>query len=168
MYYMRKISRGKWPEESRIAQATLEDIQADTVTNELKTDQNTLSLWEANNPEEIDDVFVALASNLDSIGTMCIVKIDEERLRGFTIDNQLGDTPAIEINAKHHNVTGLNYVNMGRVIQEIVGSLADNGLERRTKGQMRKLLVDAYKKGKLDMDKISEKLRDEIYKQSAC
>lgn len=102
MYYMRKISRGKWPEENKIAQATLEDISADTVTSELKTDHNTLSFWEANSPEEIDDVFVALASNLDSIGTMCIVKIEEALLKDFIIDNQLGDTPAIEINARHY------------------------------------------------------------------
>lgn len=135
------------------------------MTSELKTDHNTLSLWEASNPEEIDDVFVALASNLDSIGTMCIVKIEEDLLKDFIIDNQLGDTPAIEINARHHNVTELNYVNMGKVIQGIVDSLAADGLERRTKGQMRKLLVEAYKKGTLDMEKLSENLRTEIYRQ---
>lgn len=134
------------------------------MTSELKTDQNTLSLWEANSPEEVDDVFVALASNLESIGAMTVLKIEEEWLKDFEIDNQLGDTPAIDINAKHHNVIGLNYVNMAGIIQGIVGSLAAAGLERRTKTEMRKLLVEAYKMGKLDMERMSERLRNEIYR----
>lgn len=145
----------------------MEDIPADTVITEIKTDKNTLSIWEASTPEEIDDIFVALASNLDSIGTICIVKIDSEQLNDFIIDDQKGDTPATNINLKHHNITELNYVNMGQVIQAIIVSLANNGLERRTRSQMQKLLVEACRRGELDLEKMSESLRDEIYKKMA-
>ena len=131
----------------------------------MRTDKNTLSIWEASTPEDIDDIFIALASNLDSIGTICIVKIDSGQLKDFIIDNQEGDTPATGINLKHHNITELNYVNMGQVIQAIITSLANNGLERRTKGQMQKLLTEACRRGKLDLEKMSESLRNEIYKK---
>ena len=39
MYYLRKITRGKWPSEESIPQATLENVDADTVVAEFRTEK---------------------------------------------------------------------------------------------------------------------------------
>ena len=147
MYYVRKISRGKWPEERIINQAGLEDVEADTLTTDLKTDHNTLSVW------QVDDE----------------VTLDEQNLlsRGITLDNQEGNVPVKGINNKHHNIVNLNYVNMGEVIHTIIIGLKEEEWEKRTKSNMKNLFCKAYLEGKLDISNMSENLVREIEKALA-
>ncbi len=166
MYYLRKISRGKWPREQDIAQATLKDIPMDTVIAEFKTENNKLSLWEADTQDDLNDAFVALASNMQAIETIFAVKLDSKKLPEFTFDDELGSTPAVGINRKHHNIVDLNYVNLGDVIQVIIDGLSGDCLVKRTRGQMKKLLVDAYKKGRLDEKLLHPNMQKEIVR--AC
>lgn len=115
----------------------------------------------------MDDVFVALASNLDSIGTIYAVKIDGERLAGIQFDDEPGDTPAVMLNSKHHNILDLNYVSLGDVIGSILDGLAHDGLVKKTRGEMKKLLAGAYTEGKLDGELLSPHLKAEIEKELA-
>ena len=169
MYYVRKISRGKWPEERIINQAGLEDVEADTLTTDLKTDHNTLSVWQVDDEVTLDDVFVALGSNMDNICTIFIVKLDEQNLlsRGITLDNQEGNVPVKGINNKHHNIVNLNYVNMGEVIHTNIIGLKEEEQEKRTESNMKNLFCKAYLEGKLDISNMSENLVREIEKALA-
>ncbi len=105
---------------------------------------------------------MALASNMKQIGAVSVVKIDEERLRDFNLEYQLGKTPAVEINERHRNITGLNYVNMSGIIRAVLDSLSNGCMVRRGKPYMRKLLVNAYKDHKLDVNLMSKELLEEI------
>lgn len=166
MYYVRKISRGKWPEENIINQAGLEDVEADTLTIDLKTDHNTLSVWQVDDDTELDDIFVALGSNMDNISTIFIVKLDQNDLlsRGIVLDDQEGNVPVLGINDKHHNIVNLNYVNMAEIIDTILIGLKEEEWSKRTKSNMKKLLCKAYLEGKLDIDNMSASLVKEIEK----
>ena len=95
VYYLRKISRGKWPGENSIANATLENVQADTVVTELKTSGNKLSVWQVEDEEDLDDAFVALGSNCSSVGTIWAVKLLPEDLKDMCFDDEEGETPAV-------------------------------------------------------------------------
>ena len=163
MYYLRKITRGKWP-TTNIQQATLEDIEADTVVAEFQTDKNKLSVWKVDTEEDLKDAFVALVSNCDSIGTVDAIKIDEEDLNNILFDNEEGETPAKAINQKHCNITELNYVNLGTVIQAMIDGLKKENYIRKTKGEMKQLLADAYESDKLAEDELSPSVLRDIKK----
>ena len=162
MYYLRKITRGKWPKEESIAQATLKDVQADTIFAELTTDQNKLSVWEVETEEDIIDAFIALGSNCSYFGAIEAVKINGDILKGIDFDNEAGDTPAIEINEKHRNIINLNYVSLGEVVSSILYGLRNDGYVRKNRRQMRDILVEAYNSSKLDTTRIEPTLLNEI------
>ena len=163
MYYLRKIIRGKWPAEGTIAQATLRDIPADTVLAELQTDKNKLSVWKIENDQDLLDAFVALGSNSVSIGTIDAVKIDADCISDLKLDNEKGDTPTIGINEKHRNITELNYSTLGDVINSIIlGIRSDGGYVRKTKGEMKRLLVEAYRTNRLIMDQLAPNMKNSI------
>lgn len=145
-----------------IAQATLKDIQADTVLAEFKTDKNKLSVWAIENEDDLDDAFIALGSNCQSLTTISAVKIDEVNLIDLSLEFEEGDTPTYGINSKHRNIVELNYVTLGNVINSIIWSIRDDNYVRKTKGQMTELLVKAYKANKLDMDRIASSVKDSI------
>ena len=164
MYYLRKISRGKWPSESTISKAELRDVPADTVIAEFKSiDDNKLSVWKVENDEDLMDAFIALGSNCDSVVTVFAVKIPGEYLEEMSFDDQEGDTPTIGINDKHRNITRLNYESLGTVIKAVILSLRDETtFVKMTRSQMKKLLKQAYDKGKLDIPRLKDGIKREL------
>lgn len=101
---------------------------------------------------------------MKQIGAISVVKIEETQLEDYVLEKELGQTPAIEINERNRNITGLNYVNMSGVIQAVLDSLGNQGVVRKSKKDMRRLLVDAYKGNKLNTSLMPTELREEIEK----
>ena len=162
MYLLRKITLGKWAKAFENSDLKSDEIDADTVMYEFKTDSNKLSVWVVENDTDLEDAFIALASNMDSIGTINAIKIDVSDLKGLTLDNELGNTPTIDINQKHRNIINLTYGGIGIVINAILKSIREQLLVRKTKGDMKKLLIKAHESGKLDVQKVSEKILKSI------
>ena len=103
MYYLRRITRGKWTNDI-VAPAELEAIPADTVLSEFNTKNNMLSIWSVESEQDINDVFIALASNRANISTISVVEIDPKDLEGLRFNDDEGDTPTFDINQKHRNM----------------------------------------------------------------
>ena len=68
------------------------------------------------------------------------------------------------INQKHCNITELNYVNLGTVIQAMIDGLKKENYIRKTKGEMKQLLADAYESDKLAEDELSPSVLRDIKK----
>ena len=88
MYYLRKISRGKWPKEDEIAQASPRDVKADTVVSELKTESNKLSVWQVETDDDLENAFVALGSNCQNVGAIWAVKLSPDDLVDIGFDDE--------------------------------------------------------------------------------
>ena len=129
---------------------------------EFSTDHNKLSVWRIEKEEDLNDVFVAMASNRPSIGKLEFAKIFPEDISDLSFDDEEGDTPTFGINQKHGNILDLNYVTLGDVILCIAHSIDKNGTIMRTRSQVRSLLVDAYKNHKLDIENMEPKVAQEI------
>ena len=98
-----------------------------------------------------------------SIGTIDAVKIDADCISDLKLDNEKGDTPTIGINEKHRNITELNYSTLGDVINSIIlGIRSDGGYVRKTKGEMKRLLVEAYRTNRLIMDQLAPNMKNSI------
>lgn len=162
MFLLRKITRGKWAKALENPLIKNFDIDADTVIYEFKTEGNKLSVWLVNNDDDLNDAFIALASNMDSLGTIDAVKLAEEDLQSLSLDPELGGTPTFEINHKHRNITELTYGKIGIVIEAILRGIMNKCIERRTKGKLKELLINAYKAGKLDIEKMSPRILKDI------
>lgn len=145
-------------------QATLEDIPADTVLAELKTDKNKLSVWKVETENDLNDAFIALCANCNSIATIDAVKIDEKDLEELVIEKEEGNTPTVGINGNHRNIVELNYKTLGDVIMSIVCGIQKNGYVRKTKGEMITLLTEAYFSNKLEFDKLESSVKEKILK----
>ena len=151
-----------------IAQATLKDIEADTVVAEFKTDKNKLSVWKIENDNDLQDAFIALGSNCANIGTIWAAKISPEDLEEVAFDDEEGNTPTIGINQKHRNIIDLNYVSLGSVISSIIGCFQkDNMVIKKTRAEMRKLLAEAYASNRLQAEALTPNVLDEIVKEVA-
>ena len=168
MFYLRKVTRGRWSKENSLPQTTLEDIPADTVVSEFRTDKNKLSVWKIETDDDLSDAFIALASNCDNIGTIDAVKIDEKDLADISFDEEDGNTPTIGINHKHRNIIDLNYVNLGTVIQSMIYGFQKDQYIHLTKGKLKQLLADAYEQNRLNTEELAPSVLRDIEKTVAA
>ena len=88
----------------------------------------------------------------------------KEDIESLTLDDEEGDTPTIGINQKHRNITNLSYVSLGVVISSLLKGFNNGGYVRKTRKDMKPLLVKAYMNGKLDFPKLNPKMQEEIMK----
>lgn len=142
----------------------MKDIQADTVVAEFQTDENKLSVWKIENEEDLTDAFIALGSNCENICTITAVKIEDKDLKTISFEDEEGVTPTFGINHKHKNMIKLNYCSLGRVILSVIRGLKSNCFVKRTRGEMKKILVQAYNEHILDTDNLNENLLREVMK----
>ena len=61
-YFLRAINRENWPEPEE--NASVHDLDADAL-NDLKTQDNTLSVWYAEDDEELKAAIVAYLASMD-------------------------------------------------------------------------------------------------------
>lgn len=163
-FLVRKISRGKWPEEI----CTIDNIQGDAIAD-LKTSGNTLSLWMINSTEELDLAVLALAtaSEKERIETINIVYIDEKILieNSFVIDDKVsGDTAMTKLENTHRDLCKITYGSLGILSKIIIEEIKNEHVKIYTRSTLQKLLNVAYKEGRIDKTKCKDKLLSEIKK----
>jgi len=158
VYFLRKITQGKWAKAWEMPGILPCDVDADTLTCDLRTDENKLSFWKVENDNDLDDAFIALASNMNSLGTIVAVKIKDDDFDKLSFNEELGETPTFNINQKHCNIINLTYGTFEIVITAILKAIRENYVIRKTKGEMKSLLIKAYEDKKLNTQKISERI----------
>ena len=120
-YLARKIDRGKWSDLEKIA--GVDDIPSDPITANLRTSDNTLSLWRVDTKDktELDKIFLALATGprFDKIDAISIVLVYETTLLGkVDIIESEGDTAVAELKHLHRDITNVNYKKLGIIANE--------------------------------------------------
>lgn len=113
-YYVRKIARAKWSLLEKDAEDIIENYNADTIANDMRTQGNTLSLWKVQSlaDEDIEPVIVINSLLGDTISKIDLMFIPEELLGDFSLKQTDGNTvvsnyrnlhyDAIELSVKKH------------------------------------------------------------------
>ena len=151
---------------------------ADGLFSELRTTNNTLSVWVVENADdykEIDSVVGALALGRESVQKISFMILSKEKMDklGIPVTTELGDAPGLEeddeLRRRHRNLSELDYYRMGYVI-ELMTSVAhgeEDGMkcESRTRKEVFDILRDLIEVQKrVDMNKMNEKLKTDYLK----
>lgn len=75
---VRKINRSKWPQED---EKNVFKVASDAITICLKSCGNTLSVWEIDNEQNLDEAVLALASGFQHLESIDVVMLESDRLK---------------------------------------------------------------------------------------
>ena len=164
-YWVRKISRGKWPEKI----IPVDDMPADIISKDLRTEKNTLSFWRIENLDDLERAALALAasSKSTSIETIEVVYIPEEDIYSASFevdDNSPGDTIVPDLAKMHRDLCALNFRKLGMISSLINNNIHQDHCQRFTKSCVKKLLKQAYIDQRICKDKCADDLYIEISK----
>jgi len=130
-YYIRKYWNSKWHQYDEDTPAR---ISADAITNCLKTQNNTLSLWQISDIDKIDDEGgLALIGTLQSIATIDTIIFTEEEFEslGFELKNSEGKTAVLGLKNTHSDIINLDIFSLTEFSKYLYKKLHDEEEKRK-------------------------------------
>jgi|GEM_PF-960105 len=166
-FFIRKISRAKWETEGRFASG---QIPADAVTADLRTRNNSMSLWHIDKPSndnELCDIALAFVAAADRIETMDLAWVDKEFFESnrIIIESSDGRTPVVSLRQYHADAINVDLTRLSAVATGIAAAIKINQYKRFTKRELKKIIVDAIDKELISIDVLNQKVKEEIRKQ---
>jgi hypothetical protein len=162
-YLVRKIAPAKW-----LGTQSLEALSADALTADLRTINNTLSLWEIDSEDKLSDAVLALAvsKNVKKFEKMDLVLIPKETIltKQLSISASPGDTFAEELSDTHREVVDLRYPSLGVFAQIIIDLLSRNAPATITKTKVENIVKAAYNDKTIDISCLPEDMQRTIKK----
>jgi hypothetical protein len=133
----------------------------------IDTKKNEISVWEVKGAEDINDIIVAIALNRDFVKGIHYVLLEEESLKNIEIDvkHEKGEAPGLTdyILEKHCNLLEIDYWRLAYYIEYIQKIVDKSGQINKSEKDVKALLLDYISKGKIDKDKMKEKLRADLF-----
>lgn len=157
-FLVRKISPSKWDVDAE------GPINADAVTNCLRTSGNTLSFWKVESEGEIADAILALAASNDNLDKMDIVVVPESIFTGNNISIQLtpGRTACADLAETHRDLSNLTLRDLGFIADVLADKIRTGQTTRFTMSKLRAILISAIDEGRLDFEKLSEGIQKKL------
>jgi hypothetical protein len=141
---------------------------AGDVVSDLRTQSNTLSVWRADSPEDINDAIVAMSLNRTDLSKVIALLLDEKDLSAMEIDFSdalPGKAPGAvgSIKSKHRDLLEIDYKRLGVLSDYMMKVVHDkNKRVEITKPNLKKLLIQ-YKEGnKIIPDEMNAELREKL------
>lgn len=162
-YYIRKISRAKWPKEEFVT-GDLECVSADAITNCTKTTQNKLSLWRVDSPSNTVDDIVPLILGFEKLNNCDVIYISEQDLKdaGIKVEQSIEDANVCIDNLKknHYNAEIIDYYGLGKFAQVVLKSLGSHRRyrDKEIKGKLNGMLANHEIESTMIASSLYEKL----------
>jgi len=166
--FVRMIERQKW-EKVNLSELGYAKTPSDTITSELRTHSNTLSLWFIENINLLSNAILAIALMRNKITRLDIIILDADEITSKDLkivhSPQNGFSPFDDFNNFHYDIVEMDYEKLG-VFSDLVISNIENKTKcfRYNKGDIGKILNEGYQNGFFNLDEIQISLKKELEK----
>ena len=161
---VRKISRAKWVHEGI---KKLETIESDAITACLKTSENTLSLWEIDSIDNLEEAALWILSGQNRPDKFDLVVFNREELDDLELDRTEGQTFIKDASENHIDIINLNYSKLGQVAQLISKHIINGRVHQFTRKKLIELLKEAELNNMLDMEAFNNPAKKDFLKYIA-
>jgi hypothetical protein len=157
---IRKIKKSKWLQDDDVPN----DVPADAITGCMRTQHNTLSVWEVPDESKIDEAVLAIVSAADRLETIDVVQIDREHLEQNEIDcKQIpGRTEVKDLADTHIDLSNLAYKELGIIACHIADKFRQDKVKRYRERRIKEILRTAIQKQRLEIENLSESIRKKL------
>lgn len=140
----------------------------DALTSDLRTQKNTLSVWQINDQAELDGVIAALALNRDNVQKLAYIILDEQEIArlGIPLKPQTGQADGMidsTILNKHVNLDKIDYWRIGYLAEYLSKLSQDEKMHgQKTESEVRKILHYHIDNNKIKVDEMKVGLQKSL------
>lgn len=157
---LRKIRRPKWYKHEGVPWLQPGELQADTLVD-LKTEDNSLSVWRVEDESNLDDLLGALAATCAVLSNLDYAILGEEIVSalGLKMVQTEGNTPHKYVNNWHHELIELS----ASKVVDLAKAIFTRGETKRVRPQqILRLITHAVESGQIDPAKLSEGIKAKL------
>lgn len=144
-----------------------DEISADALTTDLKTEGSALSFWScgvvtaSGGPSQIDDVVLALCANAQRLDAVTIVWVEVASLeqQSIKIVRSPGVTPVSDLTDKHVDVVRLDVQRVGVLAEALVNSVANQCFRRFDTTEIKSILTAAITARRLNPGSLAPSIK---------
>lgn len=165
MFLAHKFSMAKW---SKFLDLPVNQIPADAITVDLRTQGNILSFWKCGDnqvtKEALEEVSLAILTELDKASKIYLIWLKKETLEqdGYIIKQTDGKTKVPDLVSFHYDVCNLDYERLGDMARRVQEAVTDGHWKQLRREEVLEVAVNAGRNGRLDTAKLKPKLRCEV------
>jgi len=164
-YYIRKLSRAKWPDGEELKAIAYKKVRADAITGCTRTTDNKLSLWKVDKKGVAIEDALPLIVGFEKPNRCEILYIDEKLLldEGIDIEQELGNTPLKDLADTHFNAVVNDYEGLGKFARVMLRALneKDNYIKIK-ENDVKKAVKDLVESGRLPAEKLNSKMQEKL------
>jgi hypothetical protein len=137
------------------------ETDADFVTSELRTRDNTLSIWAIESREDMGPAILAIALSSSRIETMDFIAFGPERLEALGLDirkSEPGVNPYTKAMDMHYDIYNLRLHSLAK-LTELYKRTENRDFIRINKKDIDELVKKAKTCGYINMDNVSPEMR---------
>jgi hypothetical protein len=159
--FVRKIDRSKWLQND-IRQG--ERVSADAITHCMKTQNNTLSVWQIEADDNVDEAVLAIVAGHQHLESIDVITLTPAYLAqaGIEYTASKGRTPVTDLAETHINLIQLTYEKLGVIAYHVVDRIVQERIVRYTKGTQKEMLKQAIHQGRLSLEDLNENVRKHL------
>ena len=171
-YYVRKFARAKWCLLDNTDDDSILNYRADTIANDLKTTNNSLSIWKAASLENDDLEPIVLVNSLmsDKIRKIDLLCIPDSIISSYSLVQEDGDTVVDEYRNSHYNITSLTIKRLIDFADKVVLKIIKNEsgtIVSVTVPEQLEIIIRWIRSGKLSFDDLKDTQKEAVKKQLA-
>jgi hypothetical protein len=162
----RKLNRLKWKIHKKLKVA---DVPGDAITICMRTDVNTLSVWQINSCEEekmIDEGTLALVSSPEQqhLEAFDIVLLSPKELKrkNLEIIQKNERTLVADFEQAHWNISNLTYAKLGAMAKIILKKFCKKKVRRMSKMEITDIVIEALIQKRLEFDRLDKKIKKTV------
>ena len=166
-YLVRMIEVGNWSDEDGniYLPDNFNKVHSDGITKDLKSDDDTISLWEINDLSEFSEIAISLLTSKSSPQDLFIVAIPKSDLeQNFELENNNdAETAYKKYKSKHYDLLHMNYERLGTLSKIILTALQNDDnihdfIYTHCKEDIKKL-IDS---GDIELEELKGKLKKDL------
>lgn len=164
-FIARSISNAKWETKEGFDE---DEIQADAVTADLKTQSNSISFWKYDTTldGDLDSIALAICAGRERIDKIDLVWVSQESVKGagIQIEETDGATPVSSLTDKHVDITRLDLNRLAELAKLMAQAFGNKQRKRIQVPAVKKLLIQAVQTGALSLDNLNDSLKEKVRK----
>jgi hypothetical protein len=159
-FVLRKVRRNRWYKDlQEYSWLALGELPADPL-GDIATQDCVLSVWLIDDDNtNLEQIIVALAAKSDSLSNFDFALFDLAALTDFELVNIPGETPDASVAHWHRDIVRISATKLVQMMHAVWPTVRT---DRRSRNELKKLLIEGVKSNRLDRSKMSEKLLQEL------
>lgn len=161
--FLRMFCPAFWPttEDINDIEEFANKLELKTIIHDFRTKDNTLSLWNLDDPI---DAALGLVNPNYKLSDVFFVKITESRLEeaGLLIKNNKGNSLFEDLNDNHFDILDVNYTSLKKVSELVLEAIKNEQYEFVISQEIIDRIKEYLDDGKIDFNILPKEIRNKI------